>query len=297
MSLPPSPVNSRTPGPLRTSALALGVCLIAVGGLWTARTRAAEPRASQVEVLRTPNGGIQPQAVTDARGTLHLLSFKGDPGSGDLFYQRREAGQNGWSAPLRVNSQPGAAVATGTIRGGQLALGKGGRVHVVWFGTSKAQPRGPLNPAMAADSPYNGTPLLYSRLNDAGTAFEPQRNLMQITYGLDGGPTIAADPNGNVYAAWHGLTGAGGSEGDRRLWIARSRDEGKTFARETPAWAEPTGACACCGAKAYADSQGNVYALYRMAAHGSQRDMVLLASTDAGRTFRGARVDPWPVDT
>src|SRR4051794_33977196 len=87
----------------------------------------------------------------------------------------------------------------GTIRGGQLALGKAGRAHVVWFGTSKALPRGPLNPAMAADSPYNGTPLLYSRLDDAGTAFEPQRNLMQATFGLDGGPSVAADPLGNVY--------------------------------------------------------------------------------------------------
>lgn len=259
--------------------------------------RAASAAPPGVEVLKTPDGGIQPQAVVDASGTLHLIYLKGKPDGGDLFYRRREAGQSEWSAPVRVNSQPATATAAGTIRGGQLAVGKNARVHVVWFGAGKAQPRGPLNPAMPADSPYNGTPLLYSRLNDAGSAFEPQRNLMQITFALDGGPSVAADAQGNVYAIWHAGSGTGTGEGARRLWVARSRDEGKTFARETPAWDEQTGACACCGAKGFADSKGNVYALYRMALNKSQRDMVLLASADTGRSFQGARIDPWPVDT
>jgi hypothetical protein len=252
--------------------------------------------AGSVEVLRTPNEGIQPQAVTDSRGTIHLLYFKGEASAGDLYYQRRDAGQSTWSAPVRVNNVPGSAVATGTIRGGQLALGKGGRVHVAWNGSSKAQPRGPLNPAMAKDSPYNGTPLLYTRLNDAGTAFEPQRNLMQFTYGLDGGASVAADPLGNVYVVWHGQDGSGNGEGARRLWIARSRDDGKSFSREAAAWAQPTGACACCSAKVFADRKGNVSILYRMAENRTERDMVLLTSTDTGRTFRGARIDPWQID-
>src|SRR5207253_208395 len=33
---------------------------------------------SDVTLLRVPNGGIQPQAITDARGTLHLIYIKGD---------------------------------------------------------------------------------------------------------------------------------------------------------------------------------------------------------------------------
>lgn len=253
--------------------------------------------AARVEVLKTPNSGIQPQAVVDARGTVHLIYLKGDPSAGDLFYQRRDPGGSEWSAPIRVNSQPSTATAMGTIRGGQLAVGRNGRIHVVWFGAGNARPRGPLNPAMPADNPYNGTPLLYSRLNDAGTAFVPQRNLMRFTFALDGGPSVAADPQGNVYAAWHGMDGKGGDEGARRLWIARSTDDGKSFAPEVPAWAERTGACACCGAKAFADRKGSVYVLYRMAFHKNQRDMVLLASADGGGSFSGARIDPWPVDT
>lgn len=41
-----------------------------------------------------------------------------------------------------------------------------------------------------------GEPMLYSRSNDSGTAFEPERNLMTRTFGLDGGGIIAADSTG-----------------------------------------------------------------------------------------------------
>ena len=48
--------------------------------------------------------------------------------------------------------------------------------------------------------------MLYSRSDEGGPAFEPQRNLMQRTSALDGGGTVAADNEGNVYVAWHGRT-------------------------------------------------------------------------------------------
>src|SRR5947209_20326242 len=83
-----------------------------------------------VDVVKTPAGGIQPQAVVDEQGVVHLIYFKGEPGWGDLFYVRRDPDTKRFSEPLRVNSQPGSGIATGTIRGGQLALGKGGRLHV-----------------------------------------------------------------------------------------------------------------------------------------------------------------------
>lgn len=90
-------------------------------------------------VQRTPDGGTQPQAVADVGGTLHLLYFKGEASAGDLFYVRRVAGEERFSAPIRVNSRPGSAVASGTVRGGQLSLGKGGRIHAAWNGSDKAE--------------------------------------------------------------------------------------------------------------------------------------------------------------
>lgn len=254
-------------------------------GAWISRPASAGP--SRVELLKTPNGGIQPQSAIDAQGVIHLVYLKGDPGAADIFYVRREPGPEGWSAPIRVNSQPGTAIAVGTIRGAQLALGKGGRVHVVWNGSARTSPGG---------NPANGAPVLYTRLNDERNAFEPERNLMQFTTTLDGGASVAADPAGNVYVAWHASDGSHTGEVNRRLWVARSRDEGKTFSREAAAYAEPTGACGCCGARAFADHRGSVYVLYRAATAGVDRDMVLLTSNNRGASFQGSRVHHWKLN-
>jgi hypothetical protein len=253
--------------------------------------------AEKVTLSRVPDGGLQPQVAVDGHGVVHLVYFKGDARQGDLYYGRSNDGGATFSSPIRVNSQPGSAVAAGTIRGGQLALGAGGRVHVAWNGSGIAQPKGLLNPEQPADSPNNGLPMLYARMNDEGTAFEPQRNLMQKTFALDGGGTIAADGNGHVYVLWHGSTaGAPKGEAGRRVWIARSEDNGKTFTAEEPAYTNPAGACGCCGMRAFVDSRGDLYALFRSAEQQIHRDEYLLRSRDQGRSFQGRLLDPWQIN-
>lgn len=95
--------------------------------------------AGPVEVMRTPDNGIQPQAMVGADGRVHLLYFKGDAAGGDLFYTYRKAQSEGWVAPMRVNRLSGSGLAIGSVRGAQLALGRNGWVHVAWMGSSKAQ--------------------------------------------------------------------------------------------------------------------------------------------------------------
>jgi hypothetical protein len=255
--------------------------------LWCCWASMCYAGTDRVHVLKTPNDGIQPQAVVDSRGTLHLIYFKGDPAAGDLFYVRREAGKDIFFEPLRVNSQPRSAVAIGTIRGGQLALGKEGRVHVAWNGSGLALPK----------NPGAGQPMLYTRLNDQGTAFETQRNLMQVSMTLDGGGSVAADNAGHVYVAWHAAKMGLKGEDNRLVWVARSDDDGKTFAAEVQANDQRTGACGCCGMRAFADSRGTVFLFYRAAEQGVNRDMTLLTSTDHGKTFKGTVVDQWRVNT
>src|SRR5947209_17014686 len=130
-------------------------------------SRAVEP-ATRVTVLRVPEGGIQPQAVADRSGTVHLIYFRGDPRHGDLFYARSKD-EAAFSESIPVNSRPASAIAVGNIRGAHLAVGKGGRVHVAWMGAGQVEPK----------APGDAAPMLYARLNDAGTAFEPQRNVIQ----------------------------------------------------------------------------------------------------------------------
>jgi hypothetical protein len=208
---------------------------------------------------------------------LHLIYFKGDPGKGDLFYVRREPGKDAFSVPFPVNSEPGTAIATGTIRGGRLALGKEQRVHVAWNGSG-------------------GKAMFYTRLNDAGTAFESQRNLIGSTEVMDGGGTVAADAEGNVYVAWHALKmGSPRGEMNRKVWVACSSDDGKTFSAEEAVAPKSTGVCGCCGMHGVTDRKGNVYLLYRSASENVNRDMYLLASRDRGKSFQLALLQQWSI--
>ena len=263
------------------------VALLCVGGvLYYVQTQRISRRQLKVILVRTPDGGIQPQVAVDRTGGIHLVYFKGDSEAGDLFYVNKPPGAAAFSPPIRVNSVPGSAGATGTVRAAQLALGKGGRVHVAWMGFGKSAPR----------SPSGNVPMLYTRLNDDRTAFEPQRNVMQFTSDLDGGSSVAADGSGNVYVVWHGNLTKGGEESSRTVWIARSKNDGITFAPEVAVSDPSKGACGCCGMRAFADEQGAIYILYRTAGQSVHRDMYLLVSTDHGDSFSGKRIDPWELN-
>lgn len=255
---------------------------IALGG-------AADVRAGQVELLRVPAGGLQPQAAFGADGALHLVYFRGEAGGGNIFYSRRSSSAEEFPAPVRVNSTENTVIAAGTIRGAQLSLGRNDRPHVVWMGTI---------PEGAKDTEARPQhPMYYTRLDAAGTAFEPQRNLLNWTGGLDGGGSVAADARGNVYVAWHGAAPDNtNGEFGRAVFVTRSIDDGETFSREQQAGPDGTGACACCGMRAFSSRPGELRLVYRTANELS-RDMVLLTSRDSGRTFSMQLLNRWFTKT
>jgi hypothetical protein len=245
-----------------------------------------------VLLVRVPSGGIQPEVAVDGSGMLHMVYLAGDPGAANVYYVRSSDGGRTFSRAVRVNSQDGSAIATGTIRGAQIALGRNGRVHVAWNGSENALPRPPVNP----QTKRAGMPMLYARSNGAGTAFEPQRNLMTHTTNLDGGGSIAADAQGGVYVGWHGNAVNGDhGEGARRVWIARSTDAGASFGKEFPVSDPTTGVCGCCALRLAAAAGGELQLLYRSATAGVHRDIYSLVSRDQGRTFTGGRVHEWRI--
>jgi hypothetical protein len=269
------------------TALAIAVILVSANSCARVETRGAD----SVTVRRVPRDGLQPQVAVDQTGTLHLLFFAGEPRAGNLFYARSNDQGVTFTPPIQVNSQSGSAIATGTIRGGQIAIGRDGRVHVAWNGSDDAAPRGPADPRTGRP----GAPFLYARSSGA-TRFEAQENLMQQSLALDGGGSIAADRSGNVYAAWHGR-GIDDPEGEthRRVWIARSSDSGATFSAEAPAWSQATGTCGCCGMELLTNAEDQLFALYRSASTMTNRDIYLLASNDRGRSFTGSLLHRWNI--
>jgi len=68
----------------------------------------AAAESERVKLVRTPDGGIHPQAAVDSRGLVHLIFFKGDAGHGDIFYVRQQPGQETFSKPIQVTAGPAA---------------------------------------------------------------------------------------------------------------------------------------------------------------------------------------------
>src|SRR2546421_1127623 len=172
-----------------------------------------------VTPMRVLNNGIQPQVVRDDAGTVHLLYYSGDPAHGDLYYTKSTNDGATWLSPIRVNAAKGDAIALGNIRGGQLAVGRNGIVHVVWIGSK-----------WVYGQPTDGSlSVLYTRSQENGKGFEPERNLQGHTFGIDGGDSVAADSAGHVYIVWHANADQNAEDKDRKVWIATSSDNGKTF--------------------------------------------------------------------
>jgi hypothetical protein len=242
---------------------------------------APQTPAPRVEHLAVPDGGIQPQAAVDSRGTLHLIYYKGASSGGDLYYVRRGARDAAWSTPILVNSERGSAIAAGAVRGGRLSLGRNGWVHVAW------------NAAHPVD--HDGqtiTPMWYTRLAPGARAFELQRALGTHTKNLDGGGTVAADGAGHVYVVWHA---AGAEEGEphRTLLVAASSDDGAHFAPDR-VFPNAGGACGCCGVYATVDRAGALQILYRAAADGVHRDATWM-TVDARHAAAPVRLQPWDL--
>ena len=261
----------------RLSTLVLALAALGASGA----PQAGAPRP-HVELRRTPDGGIQPQAVVE-RGTLHLIYYKGDPRHGDVHYVASKDDGKTFTKPLRVNTRPGSAIAAGNIRGAHLAVSESGRVHVAWMGSHQSEPK----------ASGGGAPMLYARLNDAGDAFEPQRNLITFAEGLDGGGSIAAQGR-NVYVLWHAPTPGLKGEEHRRVWLAASADDGATFAKERAVSPADTGVCGCCGLRALVTPDGQPGALYRSASDKFQRDAYFVSASPKNEG-RALRLQEWRI--
>lgn len=240
------------------------------------------PLKAQVQVESLPESGIQPQVITTGAGLVHVVYLKGDPKGCDIRHATRSAAGGAWSAPTTVNSVPRSAIAAGTIRGAQIALGKEGSLQVIWNGSTNAKG------AKAAQAP-----LLHARLLPGAREFMPQQDLLGETTALDGGASIAANDKGHVAVVWHAAPSGASDERSRLVWVRYSADDGGTFSAPAALNATQPGVCACCSLRAHLGSDDTLSVLYRAATSPNSRGMHLITSKAGRATLR--KLDDWKV--
>jgi hypothetical protein len=267
---------------VRVLILVVSACLSTVFAATNPARLSGGVAVPGVTVAALPVDGIQPQAEIDASGVVHLVYFSGTPGGGNLYYLKLKADGTPASKPVRVNTIDGSALATGSVRGAQMSVGRGGRIHVAWHGSQPVKGTDP-----------SATPVWYTRSTD-GLTFEPQRTVSGMTHGIDGG-SVAADRAGHVAVAWHAL-GSSPGEDHRTVYLAQSSDDGATFGDASAATSAPVGACGCCGLRAEYDRSGILHVLYRAATNGNHRDATWLMVQ--GKTSRPPiRIHPWELES
>src|ERR1051325_1184529 len=247
--------------------------ILAAGAI--AALQATALSAPPVEALHLPEHPLQPRiALQD--NSVHLAYLTGDPRRCDVQYRAWAKDGKTFSDPVRANSQPGSAVAVGTVRGCELAVEASGRVHIVWNGSDTALPR--KQRSMTEES----SPVCYTHSDD-GKKFSAQQSVMQGSWALDGGASIAvltapsegvpgkpAEPASStasrIAIVWHGADASKpAGEANRGVFIAWSNDHGQTFMAEARQPDASDGACACCGLHAFEDNTGRLGILYRRA--------------------------------
>ena len=254
---------------------------------------AAEPKVTTVKL---PYGGIRPQAAIDQSGVVHIIQLD-SKSRGELIYVKHVPGQNEFSKPIKVLRE-----AAGMAASYNLTVGKDGRVHVLTRPNPKYSKK-----AMGTEkfeSQFKSKArffvlkyMLHSRLNDEGTAFEQERNIVGKTIGFEGVGAIVADQNSTkVFAIWPGQLTPGPEMG-RDMYMAVSENEGTNWPEPKKLDIDIEGNCRCCPTQAVMDTSGALYLVYRNSVKTSARswdkDTFLLVSKDTGKTWNKTLVQKW----
>jgi hypothetical protein len=257
------------------------VCLILTTPIFAASD------APTVTPLRAPLDGLQPRAAVDSNGAVHVVVFRGPIERGDLHYVRSKDGAKSFGAPLRITTDESRTRASSPASCAQLALGRGGRVHVAWNGLPDA------------DAP---AAMYYARLDEKSSAFEAPRNVIGEHPGIEGGGAIAADGEGRVWVAWHAPSKPDGGEAERAVFAVQSGDDGKSFAAEQQISLDGTGVGACCNVLVFPHGSGTLGVVYRQARRGKfgdrvfhARDTLFYSKGPAGVGYRA--LDEWEAPT
>lgn len=203
--------------------------------------------------------------------------------STNLYFSRSIDGGQSFSSPLKIN--PGDGDVWGfAISKPRIAIGDDGVIHILYPGNAK-------NPTTGESE----TVALYVRSKDDRLTFDSARrlNVDAVTDGLikdDGGSfaTIAAGPNGLVYAAWIDTRTMTTGE-TARAALAVSTDSGNTFTPDFEILSSIV--CPCCQLSSAIDTKGRLILGTRLV-DGKFRDNEIVTFSRQGRHLESRRRIP-----
>ncbi len=250
----------------------------------------------------------EPAAAAGKDGTLFTAFVqKNAAGGSDLYVRRFDKGAKTPGEPVRVNP------VAGQVRSWQgdppaLASGPGGELYVGWTAKYPGGDR--------------GTILYLSTSSDGGATFgEPVQvndDKLPASHGMH---SLAVGADGTVYAAWlderylaeraarstggFGLlaffhhhptpTPKGEEEPDAELYLAASKDGGKSFGANERL---DRNICPCCKTSIAISPSGTVAVGYRKVYEGGFRHITVIAAASGGAFGRPVLVsdDQWQID-
>jgi hypothetical protein len=250
-----------------------------------------QPEAIRVSGIEVD--AAEPAIASAADGTVYVVWVGHHPdGGADVMLDQFDSAGKSKGPAVRINPQTGAATAW---RGDPptVAVAFDGTVYVGW--TIK----------VAAQS--HATDLYLSVSRDKGQSFElPVKVNDDQKPGAHGMHSLAIAADGSVYVSWLDernippvSPGQAKThqhmEANRELFVAYSRDSGKTFSVNRRIASD---VCPCCKTSLAISPDARIYASWRQVLPGDLRHIAVASSSDRGQTFSAPVIvsdDRWTI--